>query len=89
MFWSPRSLDFTAPLLSVVYAKGSCLSYTFQQCLGKNIKIQEDTVTIPQEEIQKTMPNILPLVNGGYLTLVQEIGHLCVCIEFPKHFRAI
>jgi hypothetical protein len=32
---------------------------------------------------------ILPLVNGFYLTLVQEIGHLCVRIEFPKHFTVI
>lgn len=73
----------------MVYAKGSCLSYTFQQCLGKNIRIQEDTVHIPQEEIQKTLPNIFSLVNGGYLTLVQEIGYLCVCMEFPKHFTVI
>jgi hypothetical protein len=82
-------LDFSVPLISLVYVEGSCLSYTFQQSLGKNIKIQEDVFTIPQEEIQKTMPNILPLVNGGYLTLVQAFGHLCVCIEFPNHCTVI
>jgi hypothetical protein len=82
-------LDFSPPLISVVYAKGSCLSYTFQQCLGKNIRNQEHVVTIPQEEIQKTVPNILPLVNGGYLSLVQATGHLCVCIEFPNHCTVI
>lgn len=73
----------------MVYTKGSCLSDTFQQILRKKIKIQEDIVTISQEEIQKTLPNVLSLVNGGYLNMVQEIGHLCVCTEFPKHFRVI
>jgi hypothetical protein len=72
----------------VVYTTGSCLADTFQQYLGKKKKIQED-ITIPQEEIQKTVPDILSLVNGGYLTMVQEVGHLYVCIEFPNHLRVI
>jgi hypothetical protein len=77
------------------YTKGSCLPDTSQQCLRKKIRIQEEIAAVLQEEIQKLMPNILSLANrrtaseGGYPTLVQEIGHLCVCIEFPKHSRVI
>jgi hypothetical protein len=57
------------------------------------IKIQEEIAAVSQEEIQKTMPNMLSLVKrrttseAGYPTLVQETGHLSVCIEFPKHSR--